>query len=95
MYNFKKIEKKWNDIIQTSVNPELKRPQLLYRSENIIEKNFKVIALVICCFNRKTNKFNVKYTTRIIPRKIFFHNGRGQKNLYMVKIYFHYINTLI
>ncbi len=36
--DIKKVEKKWNDIIQTSINPELKEPQLLYRSENIIEK---------------------------------------------------------
>ena len=36
--DIKKIERKWNDIIQTSVDPDLKEPQLLYRSENIIEK---------------------------------------------------------
>ncbi len=36
--DIKRVEKKWNDIIQTSINPELKEPQLLYRSEDIIEK---------------------------------------------------------
>lgn len=36
--DIKKVEKKWNNIIQTSINPNLKEPQLLYRSENIIEK---------------------------------------------------------
>ena len=36
--DIKRIEKKWNDIIQTSIDPELKQPQLLYKSENIIEK---------------------------------------------------------
>ena len=36
--DIKRVEKKWNDIIQTSISPELKEPQLLYRSENIIEK---------------------------------------------------------
>lgn len=36
--DIKKIEKKWNNIIQTSVNPELRKPQLLYRSEDITEK---------------------------------------------------------
>lgn len=36
--DIKKVEKKWNDIIQTSINPELKKPQLLYKSESIIEK---------------------------------------------------------
>lgn len=36
--DIKKVEKKWNDIIQTSISPELKKPKLLYRSENIIEK---------------------------------------------------------
>lgn len=36
--DIKRVEKKWNDIIQTSINPELTEPQLLYRSENIIEK---------------------------------------------------------
>ena len=36
--DIKKVEKKWENIIQTSINPELKQPQLLYKSENIIEK---------------------------------------------------------
>ncbi len=36
--DIKKVEKKWNDIIQTSINPQLKKPQLLYKSEDIIEK---------------------------------------------------------
>lgn len=36
--DIKKVEKKWNHIIQTSINPELKKPQLLYKSESIIEK---------------------------------------------------------
>ena len=36
--DIKRIEKKWNDIIQISVDPEAKEPQLLYRSESIIEK---------------------------------------------------------
>lgn len=36
--DIKKVEKKWNTIIQTSINPELKEAQLLYKSENIIEK---------------------------------------------------------
>lgn len=36
--DIKKVEKKWNDIIQTHISPELKKPQLLYKSENMIEK---------------------------------------------------------
>lgn len=36
--DIKKIEKKWNNIIQTSINPDLKEPKLLYKSEDIIEK---------------------------------------------------------
>lgn len=36
--DIKKVEKKWNNILQTSVSPELQEPKLLYRSENIIEK---------------------------------------------------------
>ncbi len=36
--DIKRIEKKWNDIIETSINPALKRPQLLYKSEDILEK---------------------------------------------------------
>ncbi len=36
--DIKKVEKKWNNIIQTSVDPELKEPKLLYKSENIVEK---------------------------------------------------------
>lgn len=36
--DIRKIEEKWNQIIQTSVSPKLNRPKLLYKSENIIEK---------------------------------------------------------
>ena len=36
--DIKKVENKWNSIIQTSVAPKLNKPQLLYTSENIIEK---------------------------------------------------------
>lgn len=36
--DIKKVEKKWNDIIHTSIDAELKNPKLLYRSENILEK---------------------------------------------------------
>ena len=36
--DIKKVEKKWNNILQTSISSELKEPKLLYRSENIVEK---------------------------------------------------------
>lgn len=36
--DIKKVENKWNKIIQTSINPDLNKPQLLYKSENIVEK---------------------------------------------------------
>ncbi len=36
--DIKDIEKKWNRIMQTSIDPKLKKPQLLYKSETIIEK---------------------------------------------------------
>lgn len=36
--DIKKIEKKWNKIIETNVNPEKNIPQILYKSENIIER---------------------------------------------------------
>lgn len=36
--DIKRAEQKWNNIIQTSISPNLKEPKLLYRSENIIEK---------------------------------------------------------
>ena len=36
--DLKKIEQKWNNIIQTSISPNLKKPKLLYKSEDIIEK---------------------------------------------------------
>ena len=36
--DIKRIEKKWNDIIETIVDPESQKPQLLYTSENILEK---------------------------------------------------------
>ncbi|MCI8637483.1 MAG: Rne/Rng family ribonuclease [Clostridia bacterium] len=36
--DIKKVEKKWNNILQTSISSELNEPKLLYRSENIVEK---------------------------------------------------------
>ena len=36
--DIKKMEEKWNKIIQTSINPEMNKPQLLYKSEGIIER---------------------------------------------------------
>ena len=36
--DIKHIENKWNEIIQTSINPKLNKAKLLYKSENIVEK---------------------------------------------------------
>ncbi len=36
--DIKKIEKKWNSIIETSVNPKSNKAKLLYKSQDIIEK---------------------------------------------------------
>lgn len=36
--DIKKVEEKWNNIMQTSISPDLKEPKLLYKSENIVEK---------------------------------------------------------
>ena len=36
--DIRKIENKWNKIIETSINPKLNKAKLLYKSENIIEK---------------------------------------------------------
>lgn len=36
--DIKEIEGKWNKIIQTSINPKMNKPQLLYKSEDIIER---------------------------------------------------------
>ncbi len=36
--DIRKIENKWNNIIETSINPKLNKAKLLYKSENIIEK---------------------------------------------------------
>ena len=36
--DIKNIEKKWNKIIQTSINPDLNEAKLLYKSEDIVEK---------------------------------------------------------
>lgn len=36
--DIKYIEDKWNRIIQTSINPKLNKPQLIYKSEDIVEK---------------------------------------------------------
>lgn len=36
--DIKYIEEKWNKIIQTSIMPDLNKPKLLYKSEDIVEK---------------------------------------------------------
>ena len=36
--DIKEIEQKWEKIIQTSINPKSNKPQLLYKSENIMER---------------------------------------------------------
>ena len=36
--DIKKVEKKWENIIKTSVDPDLHEPKLLYESESLIEK---------------------------------------------------------
>lgn len=36
--DIKEIEGKWNKIIQTSISPKMNKPQLLYKSEDIIER---------------------------------------------------------
>ena len=36
--DIKRLEEKWNKIIQTSINPKMNKPQLLYKSEDIIER---------------------------------------------------------
>lgn len=36
--DIKKVERKWEDIIKTSVDPNLQKPELLYKSENLTEK---------------------------------------------------------
>lgn len=36
--DIKKIEEKWNQIIQTSIDPKLDQAKLLYKSEDIVEK---------------------------------------------------------
>lgn len=36
--DIKRIENKWNKIIQTSINPNLIKPKLLYKSEDIVER---------------------------------------------------------
>lgn len=36
--DIRNIENKWNNIIQTSINPNSNKPQLLYKSEDIVEK---------------------------------------------------------
>ena len=36
--DIKKVEKKWENIIKTSVDPNMQKPQLLYKSEDLVEK---------------------------------------------------------
>lgn len=36
--DIKKVEEKWENIIKTSVDPDLQKPELLYKSEDLVEK---------------------------------------------------------
>jgi len=36
--DIKRVENKWNKIIQTSIDPDLNEPKLLYKSEDIVER---------------------------------------------------------
>ncbi len=36
--DIKKLEKKWNNILKTNINPDVNEPKLIYKAEDILEK---------------------------------------------------------
>lgn len=51
--DIRRVQKKWNNIIQTSINPDLDKPKLLYRSEDIVEK------ILLDMADKKINKITI------------------------------------
>lgn len=61
--DIKHIENKWNEIIQTSINPKLNKAKLLYRSEDIVEKillDLSVKGIDRIVVNNKEEQENIK-----------------------------------
>lgn len=55
--DIQKIQEKWRNIIHTSIDPNLNKPKLLYRSEDIVEK------ILIDFANKKISKITVNTKT--------------------------------
>ncbi len=55
--DIQKIQEKWKNIIQTSIDPNLNNPKLLYRSEDIVEK------MLIDFANKEISKITVNTKT--------------------------------
>ena len=51
--DIKKIEKKWDAILKTNVNPNISKPKLIYKAEDIVEK------MLIDLTDKKINKIIV------------------------------------
>ncbi len=55
--DIQKIQEKWKNIIQTSIDPNLNNPKILYRSEDIVEK------MLIDFANKEISKITVNTKT--------------------------------
>ena len=73
--DIKRLENKWEDIIQTSVDPENNRPQLLYKSEDIIERIFLDLT------DKKINKVTVNNQTMVKEFEKIKKQDKDYKNL--------------
>lgn len=61
--DIKHIENKWNEIIQTSIDPKLSKAKLLYKSEDIVEKillDLSVKGIDRIVVNNKQEQENIK-----------------------------------
>ena len=66
--DIKQVEQKWNNIIQTNVNPKSNKPQLVYKSEDIIEKIILDLAeqgIEKVILNKKEEKDNIEKILKI------------------------------
>ena len=73
--DIKRLENKWEDIIQTSVDPENNKPQLLYKSEDIIERIFLDLT------DKKINKVTVNNQTMVKEFEKIKKQDKDYKNL--------------
>lgn len=73
--DIKFIEEKWNKIIEINVNSEIRKPQIVYKSENIIEK------MLIDMSSKKIDKIIVNNNEILTEIENFKNNITEYKNI--------------